>query len=211
MTNPGIFIVFEGIDGSGKSTLCNKVYEALKNERDTVQVCYPSKIGAIGKFIRDIFVGKHKVDIHAMAHLFVADGIDCEPHIVKYLLEGTFVLSDRHHLISQWAYQTEEWHIEALIPIMCSQVFTKPDLVIFVDTPIAVCLDRIQKRAEGKTLYEKEDPEYYKRLRDKYFSYLIQHENICISVKGELPIEQNVKEIIEAIDFITQEKRDGRK
>ncbi|HNA65969.1 MAG TPA: hypothetical protein PKZ51_14700, partial [Saprospiraceae bacterium] len=80
MNNPGKFIVFEGIDGSGKSTQCKLLHRKMNQYFGSCHLtCEPSE-RPVGKMIRDIFSGKLPMDNLVVAGLFVADRLD---HLVN--------------------------------------------------------------------------------------------------------------------------------
>src|SRR5690606_16738147 len=68
-----LFIAFEGIDGSGKSSQIDRLYRRLSEAQYFVhQTCEPTT-HPIGRMIRDIFAGRMEGDHHTIAGLFVAD------------------------------------------------------------------------------------------------------------------------------------------
>ena len=166
-------VLFEGMDGTGKSTLVRSVATALDAKGKTVRIqAFPSKDSPIGQFIREaIFSGEVQVDERAMLPLMVADAFDCDARLTKWNKEFDFVLLDRHSIISAWAYQ--------IGPHMPAEVaaFSRPELfdslpsaIFLLDAPAEVVIERQEKRGGASNpLYEK-GLEYAKTLRNRYLA-----------------------------------------
>src|ERR1700683_4091371 len=71
----GLYIVLEGIDGSGKTTQVARLVSALQKEgKDVVRTREPRKeVGLIGKLIQEILQGKAKISPVAFQYLFSAE------------------------------------------------------------------------------------------------------------------------------------------
>src|ERR1051325_10206672 len=158
MTRKNLFIAFEGIDGSGKSTQVKLLSYNLKNAGHKVYLTCEPTDGPIGKMIRDIFSHKMEADHKTIAALFVADRLDHllnkESGILKKLDEGFTVITDRYYL-SSLAYQGThvpmKWVIEANA---LSTQLLKPDLNIYIDVTPEVGMERLTSDREIIELYE---------------------------------------------------------
>ena len=75
MNNKGKFIVFEGIDGSGKTTQINKLCEYLESKGRKVYVTSEPTISLTGGMLRDALSGVSKRTSCEMAAMFVLDRI----------------------------------------------------------------------------------------------------------------------------------------
>ncbi len=108
--NKPLFIVIEGIDGSGSSTQTKMLYEALTNLNHKVKLTHEPSDGPIGVMIRQIFKGRIKVckDPHLfdlqMGYLFAADRHDHLHNetdgVIKLLNDGNTVISSRYYFSS---------------------------------------------------------------------------------------------------------------
>ncbi len=96
------FITFEGIDGSGKSTISKLVYKKLKSDGyDVIHTFEPtnSEIGIqVQKYI------KEGADPFVTSFTFIADRILHGKQITKWLEKGKIVICDRY-AESTYAYQ----------------------------------------------------------------------------------------------------------
>ncbi|WII08251.1 dTMP kinase [Methanomassiliicoccales archaeon LGM-RCC1] len=163
----GAFIVFEGADGAGKSSLCKRVAEWLTAKgRDVVLTAEPTHEG-IGAFIRSGNAGG--ISQRTEALLFVADRNDHTEKIMRMVEEGKIVLSDRY-FASTVAYQSARLDGDAsdrdwLIDIN-RQFIDRPDATILLDIDPEVGLSRVGDRGEEISKFERMD--FQKQVRENY-------------------------------------------
>ena len=96
------FITFEGIDGSGKSTISRGVYEKLCSEGYDVVLTYEPTDTMIGEYVQQCI--KTQSDPFVTAFAFIADRIQHCKQIKGWLDDGKIVLCDRY-AESTYAYQ----------------------------------------------------------------------------------------------------------
>lgn len=166
-------VLFEGMDGTGKSTLVKSVAVALDAAGKTSRIqMFPSKDGPIGQFIREaLFTGEAKVDERAMLPLFLADALDFDKKIGKWRQEFDFVLLDRHCIVSSWAYQLGPHTPSGVAALSSPTLFENlPDAIFILDAPEEEVMKR-RKAREGEVnpLYEK-GIEYTRTLRSRYMA-----------------------------------------
>ena len=169
-----LFIAFEGIDGSGKSTQVRLLKEKLEQAGQKVHVTCEPTGSPMGKIIRDIFNHKMEADHRTIAALFVADRLhhilNKTDGMLKMLAEGYTVITDRYYL-SSYAYQSAhvdlDWVMQAN---SLSASLLKPDLNIYIDITPEESIERLKKGRETIELYETLDN--LKKVRDKYFEVM---------------------------------------
>ena len=158
MKGNGLFIVFEGIDGSGKSTQCGLLHRhALSLGIDAVRLAEPTE-GPRGKEIRVMLRAKKMAPPEEQHRLFLLDRIDdAERNILPALGEGKTVIMDRYYH-SNAAYQGAAGMApERVIAENRAAGVPEPDRVYFIDTPPAVAMERIALRGGGEgEIFEKE-------------------------------------------------------
>jgi dTMP kinase len=180
-----LFIAFEGIDGSGKSTQVRLLKERLEQLGHKVITTFEPTDDAIGRMIRDIFKNKHSTDHRIIAGLFVADRLhhllNEENGMMKALSEGNIVITDRYYL-SSYAYHgvhmDMDWVIDA--NAMAARI-RRPDITIYVDLPVEISLQRLSSGRAFTEMYETEDnlkavSSTYRQAIEKVSAV----ENICI-------------------------------
>ena len=73
----GLFIVFEGLDRSGKSTQVQSLQNYFKNQKMPIELMkFPNREGAIGTVINDFLKSSLQLEKEVMHSLFVADRWD---------------------------------------------------------------------------------------------------------------------------------------
>lgn len=187
-----LFIAFEGIDGSGKSTQVKLLQEKLEAAGLKVYTTCEPTDGPIGKIIRDIFSHKMEADHRTIAGLFVADRLDHLLNktngILKKLEEGYTVISDRFYF-SSYAYQGTHVNLDWVINAnSLSANLRRPDLNIYIDITAEQSIERINKGRSSVELYETLDN--LEQVRNKYFEVmdlLKDDEEIFVTDGGRAP------------------------
>ncbi len=172
-----LFIAFEGIDGSGKSSQISLLGKNLSRGGQKIyQTCEPST-GPIGRMIREIFTGKMEGDHHTIAGLFVADRLhhllNKTDGILDQLQNGYTVLTDRY-VFSSYAYQGAHVDLEWVIAANAeSQRILEPDLHLFLDVSVDTAMNRLMKGRDEMELFETRDNlmkvhEMYKMILERF-------------------------------------------
>jgi dTMP kinase len=163
---PGVFVVVEGIDGSGSTTHTKLLGKALRQRGlKVVETCEPSP-GPVGALIRQVLqrrlfvadaTGPRSFAWSTMALLFAADRMDhLDSTVVPALREGAVVLSDRYDL-SSLAYQSVTApNGEKVVPWIreLNAAALRPDLTIVIDVPVEVAEERRASRGGLEEMFE---------------------------------------------------------
>lgn len=155
----GKFIVFEGIDGSGKTTQTELLAARLREDGRRVYVTAEPTLSLSGGMLRDALSGVTKKTPCEMAAMFVLDRIyhNVNPvnGIARMLDEGYDVICDRYYY-SSLAYQGSETDFEWVraMNLDCPEI-RRPDLCIFLDISPECCMERIAKGRTTTEIYEK--------------------------------------------------------
>ena len=154
----GKFIVFEGIDGAGKTTQVNLLAQRLRAEGKRVEVTAEPTGSPEGKLLREALGGRIKKSECEMAVMFVADriahNINAESGIKALVDAGAYVICDRYYY-SNLAYQgqsTDYGWVKAM-NLNCPEIL-RPDLCIYLDLTPEQSLARISKGRESVEIYE---------------------------------------------------------
>ena len=168
----GIFITFEGNDGSGKTTVSKQVYEALaKQGYDLLYTREPGGI-EIAEQIRKVILNPENtaMDARTEALLYAASR---RQHLVERILpalaEGRIVLCDRF-VDSSLAYQGvgRGLGIDAVQRINDFAIEgCMPDATIFLSVPLAVGLARVTQRGNLDRL-DQENYAFHERVASGY-------------------------------------------
>jgi dTMP kinase len=172
-TKRGLFITFEGPDGSGKSTQSRMLAERLRGEGRPVLESVEPGGTPIGQQIRRILLDPSNKELTATSELllmFAARAQNVEQWILPALREGKIVVSDRF-TDSSIAYQGSGrglgWEkVLDLDRIACHGLV--PDLTICVDIDSETGLTRALARGGRETRLEEQAIEFHRRAREAY-------------------------------------------
>ncbi len=104
-TFPGLFVVVEGIDGTGKSTLVSNLYKILRKKGVDVLVTFEPTHGKWGRKIRQSFSMSKRMEPEQELSLFLKDRKEhLRETVIPALEAGRVVLCDRYYF-STMAYQ----------------------------------------------------------------------------------------------------------
>jgi dTMP kinase len=165
------FIVFEGIDGAGKSTQIALLRASLAERGISCAVTVEPTDLPSGRELRRALSGSLPKTPIEMAEMFAADRVahnmDSETGIEKMLSDGLTVISDRYYY-SSLAYQGATLGYETVAALnLDNPQIRRPDLCIFLDLTPEKSLERIGKRGEQTEIYENFD--YLSKTRKMFF------------------------------------------
>jgi dTMP kinase len=212
----GSFIVVEGIDGSGSTTVVSELASHFRSKKRAVHsTCEPSG-GPIGSIIRQVLA--HRIVIASewgtaspgwatMALLFASDRLDhLQAEVLPRLRDGVMVISDRYDL-SSLAYQSatapagdpaEADRVIAWIRELNRQA-RRPDLTIVLDVRPEIAALRRRARGGAKELYE--DAELQERFAQAYATAekLVPGDRV-VHVDANLPVDAVVAKSVAAVE-----------
>jgi dTMP kinase len=167
------FIVLEGLDGSGTSTQLRLLDERLQQEARPHAATWEPTDGQIGRMLRSILAQETRAHPRTIALLYAADRSEHvhEPQtgILARTRRGELVISDRY-LFSSLAYQTLECETDFVIGLNAG--FPLPQCLIFIDTPVDVCQERLSHRGKPE-LYD--GLSFQSRVRESYLRVIEQY------------------------------------
>ena len=202
----GRFIVFEGIDGSGKSTQAEILAACLKKQGTNVYLTREPSDGEIGKLLRRALSGELQMSEQVMAALFAADRLEhltnAQTSVLRHLKNDTQVICDRYYL-STYAYQSVAVDLDwAMALNKQAALMAKPDVHIFLDIAVDTALARIARNREHTDIYETK--ERLEETRTRYLEViekLKDTENIVI-INAEQSPEEIARDIWENVKYL---------
>jgi len=189
---PGIFIVFEGLDGSGQSTQAELLRHYFEDNKDLVILTKePTEDSKSGRMIRKVLRKEKKIEPDELQKLFVQDRKEhLNNLIIPNLKNGKFVISDRYFL-STCAFGGISLDMEWLIEL--NNEFILPNITFLLNVDPRICIERIDKRGKRFEFFEEEKK--LTKVRENYFKLAKRFPNIYI-INGEFSKEAVFKEIL---------------
>jgi dTMP kinase len=195
-----MFITFEGLDFSGKTTQAVMLVEQLKHAgRDVLFLREPGGT-SISERIRDLLLDRVHLEMNPTAELllFSAARSQLVTEVIEPALQsGTIVISDRFY-DSTTAYQGNGRGLDLQDVRMLNRIATggrKPDLTLFIDVGIDELLRRRHvARAEADRM-ESSGRAFYERVRRGYIEIAQLEPERCRTINGERSIDSIRDEI----------------
>ena len=218
-----MFISFEGLEGSGKSTQAGLLAGKLKENGFKIVVTREPGGTRIGELIRNITHGQENVDLTAAAeaYLMAASRAQHIREIIRPALEkGKIVISDRF-IDSSFAYQgygrelglstIEQLNNLAIsdlhVSVKSEDTLTSrrgggisktglilPDLTIFLNLPLEVGFSR-RNHTDKIDRLDLQQKDFYRRVYDGYHKLAEKYKERYFTVDSSKPIEEVAEKI----------------
>ncbi len=198
----GLFIVLEGIDGSGTSTQAELLQDYFVTQKSKAIISPEPTASPIGKLIREamqnpiICIQDSQKFEEQMAYLFAADrhyhlynDID---GVFKLIKEQTHVITTRY-LFSSLAYNCHTLEQLEFVSSLNSK-FPNPDLVVYLDIPVEISMERLRDRTFLE-IYENEKK--LTQVRQNYQDIFNGYQDLCLQIDGTDSKQSIHQEIIQ--------------
>lgn len=155
----GKFIVIEGIDGAGTTTMTHQVAGALRRSGlRVIETAEPTRAN-VGRLLRRVITKDEQISNNASALLFAADRIyHDETFITPHIASGAWVICDRY-LLSSLVYQALDGCDRRWI-YRINQYARRPDLTFVLRCDPETAVKRLESSRNRKDKYE-----YYDFMR----------------------------------------------
>lgn len=202
METQGVFIVFEGGEGSGKDTQIELLKQKLPED-----VVYTREPGGtpVGREIRRLLLSSEYDDMEVRTELmlFCADRANHIENIVRPALEGDRIVVSNRFDFSTYAYQIygREHHRHKDFLDACNEYAKggiEPDAYVYLDVDPAVGLERVGERGDENTRFDDETLDFHRRVREGY-RVLCQKRNNCVIIDANRSVGEVEQQIIDCI------------
>ena len=186
----GVFITFEGGEGTGKSTQLRLLENHLKSINIPVIATREPGGTSAGELIRELLVNG-KTDRWSPLTETLLHYASRYEHITNLIqpaiLSGQWILCDRY-TDSTFAYQGFAQGVDLKIINQLNKIITSqlnPNLTIILDLPIEIGLKRAEKRGIGETRYEKMGRPFHQTLREAFLEIANNNPERCVVINAD--------------------------
>ncbi|WWP00741.1 MAG: dTMP kinase [Candidatus Dasytiphilus stammeri] len=199
------FIAIEGLEGAGKTTICNIVVKFFKKKVNDIILTHEPGGTPIAEQLRILIkegIEGETLTAHTELLMLYAARLQLMEQIVKpALARGAWVISDRHELSTQ-AYQSGGRRIDInLLKVLSKLVLgkLKPTLTLYLDITPELGLQRIRSRGKMDRI-EQESIEFFNSVRRYYLAQTTLDNSIKI-----IDATQPLQRVISAIHLVLEE------
>jgi dTMP kinase len=206
----GIFISFEGGEGTGTSTQSKLLADWLRQEGEEVVLSFEPGGTDLGKELRKILLGHETgaINPRAEALLYAADRAHHVDAVIRpALARGEVVINDRY-MDSSIAYQGAG---RVLIPSEVARInrwateTLYPTLTILIDLPAVIGLGRLQSMDR----LEAEPVEFHERVRQEFLQLALLDPERYLVIDGTMSVQEIHEAIIARVAELPQLKRNA--
>ncbi|MDV3196257.1 MAG: dTMP kinase [Candidatus Phytoplasma stylosanthis] len=208
------FIVFEGLDGSGKTTLIVALHQKLNQIQIKNHIFQGLGSSAIGTNIRHLFLNFKRVHFLTRFYLSIANMAQTQNELIyTALAKNELVILDRW-LGSTFAYQlypyltnaTQHHFLKTIFEITQKKLLIKPDLTIYLDLDPQLSRERkANQKKHYSDFIERRPVPYFQKVRAGYFNYLTHYPyGLKLILSGKNTIQSNLQKIMKLIGDIKQ-------
>lgn len=206
--NRGLFLTFEGGDGSGKSTQASLLERWLAEGGHSVVRTREPGGTAIGAHIRELVLhSREHIDPRAEALLYAADRAQNIATVVRPALQrGVVVIQDRY-LDSSVAYQAagrklSGEHIRNLSLWAAEELL--PDLTIVLDLDEESGRLRLDSADKPFDRLESEGTLFHRAVRQAYLALAKEEPHRFVVIDASLPVELIAQQVRDAVHPLLQ-------
>jgi dTMP kinase len=196
----GLFVCFEGGDGSGKSTQSRRLCEALEADGQTVLVTFEPGDTAVGRTLREIVLSPTTGELsdRTEALLYIADKAEhVDTVVLPALARGEVVVSDRY-VDSTLAYQGAGRTLDVAELERVARWATgdlRPHLTVVLDLEPDAGLGRFAERdrIEGESLA------FHQRVRASFLALADGDPGHYLVLDARLPVDEIAARVLAAV------------
>lgn len=194
-----LFIVLDGLDGSGKDIMIRKLEEYLKNKGKNVVITKEPTEGRYGKEIKEILRKDNdpKKNAEKCLDLYIKDRQEHVKEIAK-LLKDNIVICDRYYYSTIAFQHTQGIPLNKIMEL--NEDFIKPDIIFILDLPPEMAIERIEKDMTRKDKEKFEQINFMKQLRKNFLDLKNQLPDNIIIIDASKTKEEVFAQIKEEID-----------
>lgn len=206
-----MFIVLEGIDGSGKTTQLNKIKEYVAKEFPNKDIIFTREPGGldnhIGEELREVILN-NEMDDYTRALLYAASRYEHQLKIKEWIADNKIVICDRY-IYSSLAYNSNNIsEMNEILNINRYNDIIKPNAILFYRINMDTYNERKRNRSNEReldVLEQKPDSFFIKSSKFYTTAFNLTKANV-IEINSNRSIEEVTSDTLEIIDNLLREE-----
>lgn len=201
----GLFITFEGGEGTGKSTLINMLKEYFTENNFTCVLTREPGGTPVSEQIRNVILDiNNNMSSITEALLYAASRVEhLDKLIIPAIQNGQVVISDRY-LDSSLVYQgcARNLGFDKVLEINKYALDYLPDKTFFIDVKPSVALARIKNNHREMDRLDLEKMEFHERVYNGYIELAKKYPDRIVRINGDDKVENVFNKVLEEIKKI---------
>lgn len=196
----GLLIVFEGLDGSGKTTQINLLKDWFEKNNKLVHVTkQPTHYYREDKRVRDYLDNGIAPNMYSIALLAAADRTyQNEVEIKPILGKGINIISDRYVYSSFSFFKSRGIEYQEIQTL--NKNIKEPDIVIFLDVKPEKALERVKLRDGENVKFEEKNTDTFINVRNNFLEILPEKTLVIDSSRGIEEVHNTILEYIKVVE-----------
>jgi dTMP kinase len=168
-----MYFIFEGPDGSGKTTLIEHINNRIRHKYNTITTRQPGST-ELGTELRKIAKGS-QYTLHPFTRqlVYMVDTVHYYDTYLEHMLDRTIILQDRSSYISSLVYGiAEKADLSSLIKMLSIYSPPKASKVFILQTDLETCFKRRMTELNPEDHFDSQPKEFHKKVSHSYQTLL---------------------------------------
>lgn len=195
-----LFLVVEGLDGAGTTTISARLADALRARDLQVRLTAEPTNGPLGRLLRSHVKGDVNLDEQTAALVFTGDRSDHLGQVIRPALRrGEWVVCDRY-LLSTLAYQGAAGVSREAV-LAASDGFDVPDVTFVLDVPEETRIQRLASRSNAERYEGGELADSLRRSYEESIELLRSAGHRIEVIDSSQPIDEVLEDVLARLDL----------
>lgn len=205
----GLVIVFEGIDGTGKTTQLEMAKDKLIAGGWALHTSRNLGGTPIGEKLRDVILSSFPRPEKTNLYISVAIQEALIESIKAEREQGKLILMDRG-MLSLAAYEIYGGGLDPDLVwrhVDDGMARLKPDLAIIYDIDVSTALERLRLKSGGSDYFESKSAGYFERVSGGYAEAAKRFPDVCVMMDANRSVDEVHQDTMQAINRVLDSHR----